>query len=56
MELKKEHEYRNAMERIDYLMAKGSAHVTDDELIEIEKLAKAVQAFEQEKFKLTPNS
>ncbi len=51
MELRKENEYKDAMERINNLMAKGCDNVTEDELSEIKELANAAQAWEQEKFK-----
>ncbi len=42
--------YNEVMERIDYLMAKGSKNVSEEELADIQNLALAAQQFEQKKY------
>jgi HTH-type transcriptional regulator/antitoxin HigA len=50
-------EYKEVMQRINALMAKGSENVNKEELNEIRKLAEAAQQYEQSKLiKLSTNS
>ncbi|MDT3401024.1 helix-turn-helix domain-containing protein [Mucilaginibacter terrae] len=49
-EIKSDADYQQVMTKIDGLMAKGSANVTQDELSEIRTLAQQAQAFEQAKY------
>lgn len=43
-------DYKEIMEKIDCLMAKGSNNVSREELLEIRAMAEAVQAYEQTKY------
>jgi HTH-type transcriptional regulator/antitoxin HigA len=47
-------DYDAVMEKIDGLMAKGSAHVSREELEEIKQLALAAQGYEHQKYTVSP--
>jgi len=47
-----ETDYNQVMRKIDSLMAKGSAHVSKEELAEIRLLAQAAQTYEQSKYSI----
>src|SRR5690606_15494934 len=52
--INQEADYDTVMARIDGLMAKGSKHVSKDELAEIRDLALKAQAYEQERYQIEP--
>jgi len=51
-----ETDYATVMNKIDYLMAKGSKNVSEEELADIQNLASAAQQFEQKKYSVEPPS